>query len=120
MDYEKEIIADGSFSTEIRKSDILSYDDILTLLVGTNDIVKDKLNKLYDIIRCLSFIDPTRRDYLKDLDQYLSDATLPMEDFLDTLEAYLESARGCRKVQNTHVPVFDISEDDDSSETPNS
>ncbi len=119
MDYEKEVIAGGSFSTEIRKSDILTYDDILTLLDGTTDFVKNKLNDLYDIIHCLSFIDPSRRDYLKDLDQYLADITMPMEDFLDTLEAYQESARGKSKVQKTHVPIYDSDDDSNSSDFPN-
>ncbi len=111
MDHEEKVMEYEAFSAEVSGRGVLPYDDVLTLLAGTADLVTDKLNYLYDIIRVLSFIDPTRRDYLNELDRYLEEATMPMEDFLDTLEAYQEDSEEKSNVQKTHDPIFDNSDD---------
>ena len=123
MDYGEKVMEFETFSPEISGRKVLTYDDVLALLIGTTDSVKDKLNYLYDIIRVLSFIDPTRRDYLNELDRYLGEATMPMEDFLDTLEAYQEDSGKKSNVHKTHDPIFDSDDYSDpifdSSDDPN-
>ena len=91
MDSKNKAMEEDVFSTEISNNGILTHDDILTLLVGATDEVKEKLYYLYDIIRCLSIIDPVRRSLLYELDDYLGRSTLEMQLFLDTIEEYKEA-----------------------------
>ena len=67
---------------------IFTYDDLTDILVETTDMVQDTLNELNEIIHCLMVIDPTRKDFLLEMDSHLEKMNLAMDEFHFSVSQY--------------------------------
>lgn len=72
---------------------ILTYNDLTEKLTELTDTVQDKMNELYDIIQCLSIIDPIRKGFCSEMDSYLEEMNLAMDELHFAVGRYVEEGK---------------------------
>ena len=72
---------------------ILTFSDLVAKLVKTTDVVQDELNDLHEVIQCLSVIDPTRKDFCFEMNRYLEEMNLSMDELYYAVGQYEEESR---------------------------
>lgn len=80
MEKKNNTQVEGSVINMNKGRKILTYDDLAKKLTETADTIQDDLNTMYETIQCLCVIDPTRKDFLHEMDGYLEDMNLAMDE----------------------------------------